>query len=287
MQGNNNKLFPWLLLSPALILLVGFVVVPMGLLVRNSFTLYTPGIGEVADTVTFANYLRFLTDSHYWGILLRTLRIAFEATIISLIFGYPVALFVMRQYGIVRAIITTIILAPMLINVLVRVLGWYIVLGREGIWARFMSLFFENPPSLLFTEMAVIIGLVQVYIPFMVLCLLSSLLQIDPILERAARDLGATDRQVFWKITAPLSLPGMVAGSVLTFVLCCGTFAVPALLGGQRIPVMAYAAYENQVLLLNWPFGAVLTIMLLLTVAASVMIYQVWLRNRRWGAVLR
>src|SRR5690606_15751334 len=102
-----------------------------------------------------------------------------------------------------------------------------------------------------------------------------------------ARDLGASDVTVFWKVVLPLTVPSMAAGSVLIFVLAIGNFAVPTLLGGQRAPVMAYTAYENQVLVLNWPLGATITVILMIAVAVVITVYQLWLRQSRWGALMR
>lgn len=278
---------PMLLLLPAILFLTLFLFAPMISMLVTSLRVHIAGRGEVPDSWTVENYVRFLQDPFYWRILGRTLLISLEATVACVILGYPVSLFLSRQTGAWRAAFTTLILAPMLISVLVRALGWMLVLGREGLLNQVLRLIMSDPPVFLYTNTGVIIGLVQVFLPLMVLCILSSLLQIDPAVLRAAQDLGANDRQVFWRVTLPLSLPGMVAGSLLVFTLCSSSFAVPALLGGQRTKVMSYVVYESQVLLLNWPFGAAVTGILLLTVGLCVLLYQRWIERQRWSAALR
>ncbi len=282
----GSRRFAWLLLSPTLLVMGLFLVLPLAATVVNSFHEYRSGVGEIEDSFTLENYIRFLADPYYWGILGRTLLISLEATVASVVLGLPVAVYLTRQTGLWRAVLTTIILAPMLISIVVRALGWLVVLGREGLLVQILGLFMDRPPMLLYTEWAVLIGLLQVFLPLMVLCIMSALLQIDPAVMRAAADLGATARQVFWKVVAPLSVPGIVAGSLLVFTLCAGNFAIPALLGGSRTKVMAHMVYQNQVLLLNWPFGAVLTVILLVTVGVCVVLYQAWLRRQRWAAAL-
>lgn len=278
---------PWVLLAPILVLLVVFLFAPMASMLVTSLRIHVAGRGEVPGSWTAANYLRFLGDPFYWRILGRTLFISLKATLVALVLGYPVALFLSRRTGFWRGLFMTLILAPMLISVLVRALGWMLVLGREGLINQALRLIMREPPVLLYTDTGVMIGLAQGLTPLMVLCILSSLVQIDPSVVRAAQDLGANDRQVFWRVMAPLSLPGMVAGSLLVFTLCGSSFAVPALLGGQRVKVMAYIVYENQVLLLNWAYGAAVTVILLVTVGLCVLLYQRWIERQRWSAALR
>lgn len=283
----RDSWLPWLLLVPALALLGAFLFAPLGSMLVTSFRSHVPGRGEVAGSWTLENYLRFLQDPFYWRILGRTLAISLKATLVCLLLGYPVALALGRRSGLSRAVLTTLILAPMLISVLVRALGWLLVLGREGVLSQLLRVFVHEPPMLLYTDTAVMIGLVQVFLPLMVLCLMTSLLQIDPTVIRAAQDLGANERQVFWRVTVPLTLPGMVAGSLLVFALCSSSFAVPALLGGQRVKVMAYVVYENQILLLNWAYGGAVTVILLVTLGLCVLLYQFWVERQRWSAALR
>jgi putative spermidine/putrescine transport system permease protein len=278
---------PWVLVVPALMLLGAFLFVPLASMLLTSFRIHVPGRGEIAGSWTLENYYRFLLDPFYWRILGRTLAISLKATIVCLLLGYPVAVALVRRSGLSRAVLTTLILAPMLISVLVRALGWLLVLGREGVLTQLLRIFVKDPTTLLYTDTAVIIGLIQVFLPLMALCIMTSLLQIDPTVTRAAQDLGANERQVFWRVTVPLTLPGIVAGSLLVFALCSSSFAVPALLGGQRVKVMAYFVYENQVLLLNWAYGSAVTVILLITLSLCVLLYQFWVERQRWSAMLR
>jgi putative spermidine/putrescine transport system permease protein len=277
----------WLLLLPALLFLGAFLFTPMASMLVTSLRLHVAGRGEVPGSWTVENYARFLRDAFYWRILGRTLFISLEATAACLLLGYPAALFLSRRTGVWRGMLTTLILAPMMISVLVRALGWLLVLGREGVLSQGLRLVMPDPPVFLYTDTGVMIGLAQGLTPLMVLCILSSLLQIDPAVIRAAQDLGANPRQVFGRVTLPLSLPGVVAGCLLVFTLCSSAFAVPALLGGQRVKVMAYIVYENQVLLLNWAYGAAVTVILLVTVGLCVLLYQRWIERQRWSAALR
>jgi putative spermidine/putrescine transport system permease protein len=262
----------WLrgLLSPAVLLLLpaGIVVsvffgLPMLILVSTSVLTYSQQVGGT-EPLTLANYLRFFSDPFYLNILLRTLRLAAIVTAICLAVGFPVAMQLSRSSGRTRVAITMIVLSPLLVSVVVRSFGWMLVLGPGGVLSALYGLF--NPSEqlvLLYTETAIVIGLVHVMIPFMVLSLLGILQTIDRNMVLAAQNLGASPFRAFWLVTVPLSLPGIVAGSLIVFALSASYFVTPAVLGGARVKMMSYLVFQENISLLNWPFGAAIALILL------------------------
>jgi putative spermidine/putrescine transport system permease protein len=275
----SERGFKWFLLLPALGLLGLTTAFALGTIVSNSLTLFVPGTGADYSTWTLGNYRELFTDPYYWRILARTLRVACVTAALCALFGFPVAVYISRQRGGYRAVLTALIIAPLFINLLVRVFGWYILLGREGLVVQALSTVMETPPRLMYTEAAVIVGMVQSFLPMMIIFVLASIEQIDKRIVMAADDLGARGSRIFWGILLPLSIPGIIAGSVLIFTLAVGQFAVPVLLGGNRIPVLSYTAYEYQILQFNWPMGSAVVVVMMIAIALVLGAYGVLLKR--------
>ncbi len=241
------------------------------------------------SAATLANYTRFLGDPFYLGILARTLRIALLTTLATAALGYPVAYHLTRCTGRARAYLTLLIVAPLLVSVVVRTFGWLVILGPNGLVnAALRGLgVVSEPVRLLYTETAIVIGLTHVFLSFMVLSVAASLQRIDPALLRAAQNLGATGRQAFLRVTLPLSLPGVAAGSLIVFTLSSSAFITPALLGGARVKVMSYLAYQQTLLLSDWPYGGAIAFVLVALTALCVLGGLRLLESGRFGVVFR
>ena len=188
-----------------------------------------------------------------------------------------------------RAYLTLVILAPLLISVVVRSFGWLVILGPNGLVnsaLRGLGLI-DEPLRLLYTETAIALGLVHVFLSFMVLSVAAALGRIDPAVLRAAASLGAGPIRTFLRVVLPLSLPGVAAGSVIVFTLSASAFITPALLGGPRVKVMSYLAYQQTMLLSDWPYGAAIALVLLAMTSAGVLVYLRLLESGRLGVVFR
>lgn len=256
---------PLLLLLPALTLFLVFFVLPLGVLLVNSFHDYSRLTG-IVPTFTFKNYDRILWDVFHLEIIFRTLRLAFLTSLVTLIVGYPIALYLTVTSPRQRAWIILFILSPLLVSVIVRTFGWLIILGPNGLLHSIFSAFGLEGGVLLHSEGAVIAGLVNVLLPFLVLAVATSLQAIDPAVPRAAASLGAGPWRVFQLVVFPLSLPGVVAGLLIVFSLASSSFVTPALLGGADFKVMSTMIYQQALILQNWPLAAAFAVVLVLVV---------------------
>lgn len=273
---------PLLLLAPSLAVLVGVFAIPLGILGRYSF--YRTGAGGVMVRAwTLEQYTRFLLDAHHLRILGTTLGLALAVTLVTAVLGYPLA------YGLARArsprrraLGVTVLLIPLMTSVVVRSYGWMILLASTGVVnaALVGTGLVSRPIQLLFTPAGVVIALAEVLLPFMVLSLLPVLQGLDIALEEASQSLGAGALATFRHVILPLSLPGLVSGSVLVFVLSVGAFATPRLVGGPTTDVITVFIYEQTLSLLNWPFGAAAAWVLLLLVLTLIWAQGRLLRRR-------
>ena len=216
-----------------------------------------------ATGLTWANYARLLTDAYYLRLLGETFKLGAMASAICLVVGMPVAWCLRLAGRRARGVLLLGVLAPLLVSVVVRSFGWIVVLGEFGLLnAGLAWLGFGARRTHLFTEAAVLAGLVHVFLPFMVLALLGSLQKIDLRLMQAARGLGAGRAGAFLAV-APLMVPGVVAGVTTVFALTTGSYVTVAVLGGSGVRVLAVVAYEQAVSGMNWPFGAAIGVLLL------------------------
>jgi putative spermidine/putrescine transport system permease protein len=242
--------------------------------VKLSFNPYVPG--EVIDTnvFTISNYSYFLQDWFYRSVLLKTLIIGLLVTLITLIMGYPVAYYVIRIKPMYKEFFMILLLCPLLISVVIRAYGWFVILGNEGIVNKTLIGLglISQPIKLLFNSTAIVIGLVHALLPFMTISIMSVLDRIRKELEEAAQGLGANRRQIFLRVTIPLSIPGIVAGSVIVFSLSIAYYVTPSILGGGGEHVMATLVGEQVISLLNWPFGSAIATILMVIMFLIVFI---------------
>jgi putative spermidine/putrescine transport system permease protein len=254
-----------LLLLPAGILFVVFFLLPLAGLLLNSFYDYSRMTGIVA-TFTTKQYASIFGDMFYLQILGRTLRLGLLAAVAALVLGYPIALYLTVASARQRGWIILAVLSPLLVSVIVRTFGWLIILGPNGMLdVAFKALGMAVEP-LLHSEAAVVIGLANVLMPFLVLSVATSLQAIDPAVPLAASTLGASPLRVFLSVTLPLSLPGVVSGLLIVFSLASSSFVTPSLLGGANYKVLSTMIYQQALVLQNWPFAAAFAVTLVLIV---------------------
>lgn len=268
---------PWmranagLLLVPAILIYAVLFVWPLFLATWNSFT--------PQGSLSLEAYTRFFENEFYRSVLWRSVRISAVTTLAALVISYPVAVYLSQGWRKGRALVVFLVLAPMFVSAVVRSYGWIIILGPSGLLSQVFAALGLPVGHLLYTEAGVIIALTHVFLPFMVISLTGSLQQIDPSLARAARSLGANGLRVFLKVTLPLSLPGITAGSVIVFCLAASGFVTPALVGGATVPVMPYLVYKEGLLVLNWPFASAVALILLVAVALATALYTFFARD--------
>ena len=257
--------------GPAVALLVLFFLVPLGIMALYSF--YTRIPSGFESTLTLENYRRFFESPVYREVVWRTLRLAGITTVVSLVASYPLAYWLARSNPRWLTLALFALVLSFWTSVVIRSFAWLVLLGQNGVVNDALGLVGLGPFHLIYNELGVVIGLVHVMIPYMVFPLYASLRAIDPSVEQAAEGLGAPPWRRFLRITLPLSLPGLLGGSVLVFIITSGFFLTPALLGGGRVPVVATFVQE-QVGLLNYPFASVLSVMLLVIVLAVVAVFH-------------
>jgi len=255
------------LLLPSLGLLIIFFVVPM---------LRIFGLSFFDPVFTLKHYLRIFQIEVYLQVLFRTLIVALIVAGVCLILGYPVSYLLAAQPPKVCNILLILVLIPLWTSVLVRTYSWMVLLGREGLLNQILLYLnlISKPMTLLYTSKAVILGMVQILLPFMILPLFSTMKGIDRNLLKAAQSLGAGPMQTFLRVFLPLSLPGVAAGFILVFILSLGFFITPALLGGRK-DILISMLIETQVReLLNWGFAAALSLILLLSTIVILAIFN-------------
>lgn len=264
---------PTVLMVPGLCILVLGFFVPLILLFQLSWYQGAPGSGLVTKALTTGNYTRLLGDVYYLKIFARTFRIALYATLLSFVLGYPMAIMLARSKGKAKTLLFAVVLTPLLTNVVARTLGLMLLLGRHGPINNLLALLGGFRVTLVPNVPGIVIGLTQVFMPYFVLSVSSVLQNIDDSLVEAARSLGSSRFRAFWKVVFPLSLPGVVAGSLFVFLLSFSAFVTPRILGGGKIMVMTTLIYQQAMLILDWPFTAAIGFVLLLISLVLVTMY--------------
>lgn len=253
------------LVGPAVTWLFLFLGLPLIMVVLYSFWVHEPG-GGLVRTFTLENYIRFLTRPIYGRILLRSFRAGVETVIVVLVLSYPTAYYLANRRSDSTTLII-LILVPFWTSYLVRLFSWMLILMEGGVvnGALLKLGILDEPLRLLFTPFAVVIGIVYSALPFAILPIYAVLKGIDPDLVPAAKMLGAKDLQAFVEVTLPLSMPGVMAASVITFLHGVNSFLAPAILGGTGQDLMSNVIVKRFLLDFNWPFGSALAIVLLVT----------------------
>jgi spermidine/putrescine transport system permease protein len=287
----SQALSRWLISGPPLFYLILFFAIPTLIMAFAAFR-YPGDYGGLAPMfddsgaldLTLENFKPFFGDFIYTGIFLKSLLFASITTLACLTMAYPLSLLIARSPKKWRNLLVLLVILPFWSNFLIRIYAWMILLGPQSALTRglnaVLGVFGFEPVALLYSAFAVIVGLVYVHLPFMVLPLYADLEKHDPALLDAAQDLGAGKWQSFWRVTFPLSLPGIYAGSALVFIPALGIFAVSDILGGTGGIMIGNVIKQQFLESRDWPFGSVLSIMLTVAALAAAG-FAVWLARPR------
>lgn len=268
------------LIGPATLLTVLGLILPLVLLFRYSLNLYDP-TEFMIETLSLDNYVKFFSDSYYTRVFWTTVWVAVVCTLVCLVLGFPLAYVLARTQSRFKNIMIMLVVMPLFVGNAVRAAGWMTLFGSRG----FMSVSLQDlgltdgPTEIMFTTQAVIIGIIAVNLPFMVLTLQSVIEGIDRNVEEAAFSLGAPPMTMFRRVLWPLALPGIIAGTILTFILGMNAYATPVLLGGPEFQMMAPLVF-GQFQLNNWPFGAAVAFILMTTTLLLTAAAAYWMQQR-------
>ena len=274
----------FLLVAPAVLFFLVLFVIPVGNMIRFSF-FQQATTGEMAPGLTLTNYARLANVDLYRKVLMTTLRVSLYTTIGAMILAYPVALVMVRGHALVSRVLAVIVIAPLLVNVVIRTYGWRVILANsdQGVLNWALASIGLGPVRWLYTEGAIVIGSIHVFMPLMALPLAAALGRISPAVEEAGRTLGASPWQAFCRVTLPLSVPGLAVGSTLVFSLTASSFVAPALLGGNFAKMLGTLVEEQIMSVFDWPFGAAIATVLIVIVLVINLAY-VYLVERRFPA---
>jgi spermidine/putrescine transport system permease protein len=269
------------LMAPALAWLTALMVVPCALILALAF--FRRGIyGGIEYTFTLEN-LWLVFDPLYFGIFITSARIAGTVVIIACVLGYAGAYAIAAMPRRLQPVLLFVAVLPFWSNYLIRTYAWMVLLNREGLmtqlarWAGYEG----EMPQLLYTEGAVILGLVYSYLPFVILSCYAPLARLNPEIGEASQDLGATRWTTFRRVTLPLTLPGLAVGGVFVFVLSIGNFVTPALLGGGQFQMIGNVVYAQFLTANDWPFGAALSMALIVIMMVLLLLQTVAVERGR------
>jgi putative spermidine/putrescine transport system permease protein len=267
------------LVGPATVFVTVGLLAPLAILLRYSFNTLDPR-RMMVETFSLDNYIKFFADSYYTDILWTTLRVAALCTAICLVMGFPLAYVLARTQSRFKNVLIMLVVLPLFVGNAVRAAGWMTIFGSRGFLnVTLMQVgVISEPLQIMYTESAVVAGIIAVNLPYMVLTLQSVIEGINRNVEEAAFSLGAGPMTMFRRVLLPLSLPGILAGTILTFILGMNAYATPVLLGGPKFKMMGPLIY-GQFQLNNWPFGAAVAFVLMtatlgLTATANILIQR-------------
>ena len=274
------------MLAPATLLMSLVFLVPFFLLFITSFWRFIPGSFIPKQIFTLENYARVVTDPYFLSVYKETLLISLGATAITVILSYPLARLISQQKAGLKGLLFILVTLPMIGGSMIQTLGWETILLRYGALNGILKMLeiIHQPITFLGNEEGIIIGLVQSFLPLMVIPLASSLGSIDKSMEEAAKSLGANAIRVFFEVIFPLSLPGAIAGAILVLMANLTSFVTPSMLGQGKIQVFGTMAYQQAILVMNWPFSSAFAIFfILLAAVVAMLVYSLsrWINKRR------
>ncbi|WP_373505530.1 ABC transporter permease [Aestuariivirga sp.] len=266
---------PWLLLGPTLITLFVLMILPIAIMTVFSFYEFVTA-GVEKEVYTSANWREFFTDSFYHMFLWKTVRVAAITAILCAAMGYPPAYFIAMSHTKHKWLLLLLLIVPFWISFTIRTFSWIHILGEQGVVNVLLlkTGLISEPLRMLYTEGAVIMGMIHFLLPYMILNVYVSIEGIDRNLISAARTLGCTAWQAFYEVVLPLSLPGLMAGLLLCFVLAAGSYVTPEILGSTRDALFGNIIFDTIMGQLNWPMGATLSLVLLVMLGAVAAIYS-------------
>ena len=278
-RNRRSAMITWGLVLPVLLVMAAFALAPIGAMTEASF--HRSEFGIIQPGFTLRNYTQILLSPVYFEIYWKTIAAAAAVVVVCGVLGYPVAMAIVAAPAKYRPTLYFLVAASLLINTVVRTYGWLLVLGRTGVVNQTLIMLgiIDEPLKLTGNYLGLIIGSAQVFLPFMILSLAASLQKIDRRLFESAEILGASRWRRFRTITLPLSLPGLLSGSVLVFSLMLGAFVNPILLGGSAIKYLSVSVYTDALVLFNLPRAIALS-MVLLAIVVFIFALQRYLTNR-------
>jgi len=277
-----------LLLAPPLLVVTIFLIFPLCILLQYSFRLSVPGEG-MKMVFTLANYLRFFTDVYYLNGLLITLGTGFVVVVITLLFAYPVAYFYAKTRFRHRGILLIMLLSPFYTNVIIKIFGWMVLLGRQGVVNKLLVYFqlLDRPFEFLYSYIGVIIIMVYIHIPMMTLLLIGSIQNISDSLIESARICGSRNLGVFRDIILPLSIPGILSGSIIVYTSVIAAFIIPLMVGGdwgkRFISVMMYTHMN---VTQNWSFASAIAVILIITSFTIIVTSSKIIKSMKLGVLI-
>lgn len=275
-------------MAPGFVFLLLFFVLPVIALLAIALNPSAIGVISFQSELTFDNFIRFFTTDSYYGAAIRSFRLTMSVVVITLILGYPLAYLIARTKRVGwNTFLMILVLGAMQLDIVVRMYGMMVLMGNEGlINAGLRQLGVTSGPlPLMYNEFGVVVGLVQFTLPFMVLSLIGSIRGINPMLVEAARSLGADRWTAFRKVTLPLSMPGIMAGSLLVFAISISSYLVPALMGGWRVNVLPIQIFQQIADVGNWQIGATAATVLFAISLLAVYVYHRTTERRIGGMV--
>lgn len=253
-----SKKVPYLILAPGFILLILFLLIPLISVIWPTF---------YDGVLSLGSYLSFFRDSYNVGIFIRTIRVSLIVTVICIILGVPTAYYIAGTSQKWRGLLMALTLFPMLTNSVIRSFAWINLLGQNGVINKVLSSIgaISEPLTLLYTEFSIIIGSVYLFLPILIITLVGVMENIHPEIMEAAETLGASRIKAFIKVVLPLSIPGIIVGSILVFTGTLTAYTTPQLLGGNRNMMLSTFLYQNAMTLGNWKSASVIALIMIVT----------------------
>jgi len=249
-----------MLLGAGSVFLLAFFLLPLLFVLSESF------VGD-DGIVTAARYIAVLVDEQFQNVYVRTLKMAMVVTVIAVFAGYPTAYLMMKLRPSRKAMLMSLVILPLMTSPVARTYAWIVILGRYGIVNQTLSLLgmTREPIRMLYTEGAIIIGLLQLFLPIMVLNLVSALENVPNEVEEAALSLGSNKVGTFFRVIVPLSFDGLIMGVTLVFTGCITAYVTPAILGGAKVLTLATLMRQQALVLMNWEAATVIAVVMILT----------------------
>jgi putative spermidine/putrescine transport system permease protein len=279
---------PWLWLLPAGAVLIPFFLFPLAIVIRNSVFVDDP-MGLLVPDFTALNYAKVLTDPYYVSVFANTLVLAFGVTATALMIGFPFAAFAVRLTGFRAMLVLWCVYLPLYVSVIMRAFGWTIVLADSGLINETLRAagLIKEPIKMLFEVEGMSIGIIHRYLPLMIIPLIAALQKIDIDLLKASANLGASGSRTWLRVTLPLSLPGIVAGSQLVFAGVLSDYALPTLMGTTKFPLAAPAIYYEAVTNSSWALAGAMATLVLGVVALFIFVVNAVLKRLApWASAL-
>lgn len=273
----GKLLYSLMLLAPGILLLLMFFVLPLWQMGSISFYDRYPMVKHLG----VGKYLELLTDSYTWMVVWNSVKLALTVTFGTAVLGYPVAYYFVRGKSKYKHLVFLGIISPLLVSIVVRTLGWMLVLGSQGLINKILIAtgLRETPESFLGNFPSIVLGMIHVLLPFMILSIASVLRDINPALEEAAQILGARPVETFLRVTLPLSLQGVLAGAALVFCLSIGAYVTPHFLGGGKVPLLSTAIFDQALQIVDWPMASAMSMVLAVLALTGSLGYVVLLER--------